>query len=160
MQIPIEQLKETPGEPMVFELDASAETLDLLEEGVRFTGQVFVCLTATYHNGSVLLQASLRTKVVLACSRCLQQFLCPLEGWFEEEVQVEEISALDVSDLVREHYFGVFPLKPLCRSSCLGLCVSCGTNQNEQRCDCYETPVDHRLSILKKLLSEQQHEEV
>jgi len=153
MQISIQQLKKTPAHPVPFSFTASAEAMDLLEEGVQAAQPVTVFLSATYHGGSVLLQGKMSTTVSLECSRCLKRFAYPLEIDIDEQVPVDDQLTLDVSGLLREHYFTMFPAKPLCHSACRGLCPSCGINQNDEQCDCQTTQEDHRFSSLKKLLS-------
>jgi uncharacterized protein len=152
MLISVQELKKVPDQPVEFNFATSAEELDLAEEGIRSVDPVTVCLRATCHNGIVLLQGKMRTTVVLECSRCLHRFIAPLETDFEEEAPVDDLQTLDLSDMLREHYFAMFPAKPLCRLSCKGLCAMCGVNKNDEQCDCQPEPEDHRLSILKKLL--------
>ena len=36
------------------------------------------------------------------------------------------------------------PMKPLCASSCLGLCLHCGANLNQKRCECGSAAPDSR----------------
>jgi uncharacterized protein len=153
MLISIQQLKKTPAQPVTFAFTVSAEALDLPEEDAQPVETVDVVLRATYHNGVVLLQGEMRTTVILECSRCLNRCAAPLETGFEEQVPAEDMLTLEVSDMIREHYFAMLPAKPLCHPSCRGLCAQCGVNRNEEQCDCQTAHEDHRLSVLSKLLS-------
>jgi len=40
------------------------------------------------------------------------------------------------------------PYIPLCKESCLGLCVTCGVNLNEETCNCKKEIIDPRLADL------------
>ena len=57
---------------------------------------------------------------------------------------------LDLGPLVREAIVLELPLAPLCRADCGGLCPSCGTDRNEEECDCL-APADPRWAILSLL---------
>lgn len=153
MQISILQLKKSPDQPVTIAFAASAEALDLLEEGIQFMEPVTVDLKATYLNGSVLLQGGIRTTVILECSRCLLRFPYLLEIDLAEEIPEEESLSFVLTDLLREYYFSSLPVRLLCHPLCRGLCALCGVNQNDKQCDCQQTQGDQRLSILNKLLS-------
>jgi uncharacterized protein len=155
LHISIEFLKKEPGVEHSFSFEEEAAHLDLQEDGVEFRKPLDVRLTAKYSNGKVFLNGSLRTEVVQACSRCLQSFSCLLKSFFQEEVEVEDQLVLSMADLVREAVIFEIPLKPLCHEFCKGLCFTCGNNLNEKQCDCRLEQVDHRMSLLKKMLEQE-----
>jgi len=43
---------------------------------------------------------------------------------------------IDLDSLVIEQIFLALPVKILCSDRCRGLCPHCGTNLNEESCDC------------------------
>jgi len=57
---------------------------------------------------------------------------------------------LDVRALLAEQVHLALPMKLLCREDCEGLCPQCGTDLNENECDC-RPPVDPRLAPLAEL---------
>ncbi|MBS4030955.1 MAG: DUF177 domain-containing protein [Clostridiales bacterium] len=154
MHISVEDLKNMPGETLTYTFTAAAEQLDLTDEEVEFLEPLTVELLATYSNGKINVEGSLHSKVALGCSRCLRTFVFPLAETFADEVQAGDMATLDIDDWVREAYFIGLPLKPLCHEACKGLCPRCGSDMNEKQCDCLIDEVDHRLSVLKKLLEE------
>lgn len=155
LQISIERLKKAPGTEHSFYFTEDAARLGLKEDGVEFAEPLEIQLTAKYSNGKVFLSGSLRTRVVQACSRCLQSFSSSLKSFFQEEAEVGEKTVLNLAELVRELVILELPLKPLCHELCRGLCPNCGINLNEKQCDCRLEQVDHRMSVLKKLLEQQ-----
>lgn len=155
LHISIERLKNTPGIEQSFRFTKDAAHLGLKEDGVEFAEPLDIRLTAKYSNGKVFLNGSLRTKVVQACSRCLQSFSFLLKSFFQEEAEVGEETVLNLAELVREIVLLELPLKPLCHELCKGLCANCGSNLNEKQCDCRLEQVDHRMSVLKKLLEQE-----
>jgi DUF177 domain-containing protein len=116
----------------------------------------------------------IETSARLSCSRCLEEYSLPLDLPFdlfyttEPEGTRGADTRLDDDMVTRVHYDGVridvrsllseqvylgLPLKPLCRTDCLGLCPRCGTNLNTDACACAEErSEDPRLRVLKNLL--------
>jgi len=106
------------------------------------------------------------------CSRCLEPFRLPVAERFdlrylpvseassdaEREVDDEDLEtsyyendAIDLNELLREQFYLVLPMKPLCKEDCRGLCAQCGTNLNTGTCDCAPVWEDPRLAPLRGL---------
>ena len=115
-----------------------------------------------------------RTRLELACSRCLEPFEVPVDAAFElryvpqaenagegeREIEEDDLNTayyreglLDVLDLLREQFQLALPMKPLCSEACRGLCPQCGANLNRTECDCAPAWEDPRLAPLKSLLT-------
>ena len=58
---------------------------------------------------------------------------------------------IDLEPLVRDQVVLAFPVQPLCRENCAGLCQVCGGNRNEQPCACPVDAGDSRFAVLKRL---------
>ncbi|MBT0665792.1 DUF177 domain-containing protein [Geobacter pelophilus] len=109
--------------------------------------------------------------VTLACSRCLAAYETGLKSEFtifyskskdrftpDEEVELGEkelVSAyyegdeIDVAPEIADHVLIELPLKPLCTTSCQGLCSTCGADLNTTTCRCSETSTGFAFSALK-----------
>jgi uncharacterized protein len=115
----------------------------------------------------------LKTRLELACSRCLEPFDLPVNETFElryvpqvaeaggdeREIENDDLTTayyrdgvLDIVDLLREQFLLVLPMKPLCGAACRGLCAQCGANLNRTECTCGPAWEDPRLAPLKRLL--------
>jgi DUF177 domain-containing protein len=115
-----------------------------------------------------------RTRIEMACSRCLEPFETPVDAAFdlryvpqaenageaEREIAEEDLATafyreglLDVGELLREQFQLALPMKPLCSEDCRGLCPVCGANQNRAACDCAPRWEDARLAPLKGLVN-------
>ena len=113
-------------------------------------------------------------EVRLACSRCTQPAPfgvdAPFELTFIPETDREEgegevelkASDLDVGtydgeaveleETLREQLLLSFPIAPLCREACKGLCSRCGADKNEGDCTCPpEPPAGDRWAALKNV---------
>lgn len=118
------------------------------------------------------LAGRVRTELELTCSRCAEPYRFPVDATFdqrylpasaasaeaESEVGDDDLETsyysddqIDLSDLMREQFYLVLPMKPLCREDCKGLCAQCGTNLNTGTCDCAPVWEDPRLAALKSL---------
>ena len=115
-----------------------------------------------------------RTRLELACSRCIEPFVVPVDASFdlryvphaenagegEREIGEEDLTTayyreglLDLTDLLREQFQLALPMKPLCSDDCRGLCSECGANLNRTTCGCTPKWEDPRLAPLKSLLN-------
>jgi uncharacterized protein len=118
------------------------------------------------------LVGSVRTRLELSCSRCLEPFTMPIDSTFDlrylpvgtesvdrdREVSEDDLDAsvyredeIDLNELLREQFYLALPMKPLCRDDCAGLCPQCGTNRNTATCACAPQWEDPRLAPLKRL---------
>jgi uncharacterized protein len=118
------------------------------------------------------LVGSVKAELELACSRCLEPLRLPVAAPFdlrylpaaraaeepEREVREEDLGTsyydhdeLDLNELMREQFYLVLPMKPLCREDCRGLCPQCGINRNTGTCGCSLAWEDPRLAALKSL---------
>ena len=134
------------------------------------TGTVSLIRTAD----GILVTACLETTVQLECCRCLEPFLVPIRLEVEEEFHptidirtgavlpvpdteedattIDEQHVLDLTEVVRQAVFLALPMNPLCSLECAGLCPLCGTNLNQEQCQCEPDVVDPRLEALRQLL--------
>jgi uncharacterized protein len=115
------------------------------------------------------------TELELPCSRCLEPFRLPVNAAFdlrylpasemshdeEREIEEEDLETsyyrddqIDLNELLREQFYLVLPMKPLCDDDCKGLCPQCGTNRNTGTCECDTGWEDPRLAPLKELKRE------
>ena len=124
----------------------------------------------------IYFQGSIQGRVAVPCSRCLDIvhtdfatetrviFLPPTsEAVSNEESSVGSTDALDLfvhdstildlRPLVREQVVLAFPVQPLCREDCAGLCQVCGGNRNAAPCTCQTETAEPRFAILKQLRS-------
>ena len=109
------------------------------------------------------LKASIKTKLKLNCSRCLEAFIYPIDIDIEErftnnkelheneEIIFVDSDSFDIANVVENVIISTLPIKRLCTDSCKGLCYQCGKNLNEGACHCETNDVDLRLAKLQEL---------
>ena len=105
------------------------------------------------------------------CSRCLKKYKNVIEKEEDLFISSERISLedkdadvfyiqlkngyIEIDDVVEEIFHINRPIKPLCDENCKGLCPECGTNLNDEKCDCDTEEIDPRMEQLKDLLDEE-----
>lgn len=108
----------------------------------------------------VVASGRVRGRWTAICSRCLvpleQEFDLRLREVFEEDPLEDETYPLsqdeiDLDQPLRDLVVPELPIVPLCDPECLGLCPTCGTNRNEDPCQCDTTPLDPRWEALRDL---------
>lgn len=120
-------------------------------------------------DGVVHVTGTLRAILEVECRRCLTAvphrvdlgidwlYDPGLEGEPEEEGVFpldRDSGALDLTPQIREELVLNEPPYPLCRPECEGLCPKCGTNLNEESCDCEEETGDPRWEQLYEQLED------
>jgi uncharacterized protein len=133
------------------------------------SGPLDVRLDAHGDDGIVYVNGELTVDLELACSRCLdpvhEHLTIPFHEQFkavaavkgdEEESDILTVvgDKLELQPYVEEAFLLYVPFAPLCSKACKGLCPQCGTNLNEQECDCSREVIDPRLAALKDLFKE------
>jgi uncharacterized protein len=81
------------------------------------------------------------------CVRCLEGFKQPLHTNFQElytfslesisedEETIPEDGYLDFEEAINDYIFLEYPINPLCKPDCRGLCMICGQNLNIGPCE-------------------------
>lgn len=103
--------------------------------------------------------------ITIPCDRCLQDVPTRFELDFVKNVDLDEsnearVDELDEKNYIDGYYLDVdkllyneiligWPTKVLCSESCKGICSVCGQNLNEGTCDCEDTSLDPRMSVIR-----------
>ncbi|WP_297200565.1 YceD family protein [Thermanaeromonas sp.] len=173
MKIGIHELKMKPGTQLKFSLEESWRDIQVGRESIPVVAPVRVEGELTNTGKFIYLKGHAWTELELACARCLEVFVYPLEVPLEEEycteavfqslpetdtlrdeVRVYEGDILDLRPAVEEAFILALPMKWVCREECRGLCPWCGKNLNTEQCNCRGEEVDPRLLKLSELLSQ------
>ena len=101
----------------------------------------------------------------IPCDRCLEPVKFPFQLKFIKNVDLQESDDaqsdeldeknyidgynLDVDKLLYNEILIGWPMKILCSEDCKGICNVCGQNLNEGTCDCEDTSLDPRMSVIR-----------
>ena len=102
-------------------------------------------------------------KTTLECARCLTAFeqqlnwtMTELYAFTEKSVSesgliVPEDAQIDLRPLIRDYALLEFPIRPICKPNCKGLCPICGQDLNVRDCGHRPHEDESPFSVLKKL---------
>ena len=113
----------------------------------------------------LLISGSAELTITIPCDRCLQDVPTCFELEFKKNVDLDASSDagedeldeknyidgynLDVDKLLYNEILIGWPTKVLCSDDCKGICSVCGQNLNEGTCDCEDTSLDPRMSVIR-----------
>ena len=140
----------------------------IIFEGDEITAVDPVCVEGmiTTYEDMLVMKATIKTKLNLTCSRCLDTFIYPIDIEIEErftnneelrneeDVIFVEGDSINITEIIENSIISTLPIKRLCKSDCKGLCSSCGANKNTSSCNCNNEDVDIRLAKLRELFGE------
>ena len=92
-----------------------------------------------------------RPRRVYVCARCLKSVKDHVGQPFELFYEIKGREDLETLNDLREILILDHPIRFICREECRGLCLSCGVNLNETRCNCEGIDRSAPFSQLKKL---------
>ena len=165
MILSVSKIKQNPGLSLNFEVsgkvpaEVAAEFPEFsVEQPVEFSGTVT-------NEGKVAFRVtgSYKAQVGYSCGRCLKECTKQVSGDIEA-LFCEDISGIDqdeidvrcmdgdklpLADLIMSDIAFEFPMQPLCREDCKGICPVCGADLNNEACSCNVENIDPRWEKLK-----------
>ena len=138
-------------------------------EAISVSGQIHFLRT----RAGILVTGQVHATVTVPCSRCLEPTSVELIATIEEEFKptidiltggklaveeedrallIDEHHILNMTEVIRQALALAWPMHPLCRPDCAGLCPECGHNLNEGPCGCTVDQVDPRWAALRALI--------
>lgn len=122
---------------VTLEEDIGFKELELETKEIRFRQPVKVKVDITKITNAVSANLSLKASFYTGCSRCLEEVNIALSKTLKLSFQVVNTNqVIDFNSDIREEIILDYPMKPLCKPDCLGLCPTCGKNLNEGLCNC------------------------
>ena len=165
MMLDVRDALKNPGQSYPLAAEISLEPMDVLYEVVAFE-DVTMAGQIVGAGESVRLMGVCRARLRAHCALCLCEVEMPIEVEFDEVFAKNP----DVSDpdqyplegyevalniIAKDVLLLELPMRFVCGANCRGLCPSCGTNRNHQRCTCHEGRASkHPLAALSELLTE------
>lgn len=155
-------------EPLIIDTQVDIDALVQSRRDIQKAKPLDIHLEAQYLPGrTIKVTGTMKTEMVMACSRCLNDTTYYLDMEFneqftqnakeaddednEDDLLFNESDSIDLRPYIEENVLLQLPFIPLCSDDCKGLCPVCGTNQNEQQCGCSKEKVDPRLAGLADL---------
>jgi len=129
-EIPRDGFLEIKEKVSAQELGFSVEDLKVLVP-LKVTGEI------EKTRSSVSAQLEISGKYEFLCARCLEPVVQQRKDEFEINVETQPTDEfIDLGEEIRQEL--VLSLSPivLCKEDCKGLCLTCATNLNKEKCKC------------------------
>ncbi len=128
------QVNRVPAEGVKEHAVYDPAALDMEREDIRPTGPFDVDAQITLVDKELVVIADIHCAVHMTCARCLEAFEAPVGPRAIFSYSVEPDDLVDITEDVRQEIILAYPMVPVCRADCKGLCATCGQNLNERAC--------------------------
>ncbi|MCM8757875.1 MAG: DUF177 domain-containing protein, partial [Candidatus Omnitrophica bacterium] len=113
------------------------QDLDLDTETIKFIYPLDIKAFVVKIKNAVSVDVEVKSKFHTYCSRCLKDLEIDLHKQLKFNYMLEKNQEfLNIDEDIREALILDYPVKPLCKPQCLGLCLRCGKDLNEGPCNC------------------------
>lgn len=129
--------REVPPDGLNLAQDFSPQSLELDTEVIKFNAPVKVRAQIAKLQDNLLANLEIKVKGISLCSRCLEEFELELSKEAQLSYALNDaLQKIDLDPDIREEIILDYPIKPLCKEDCRGLCPACGKNLNQGGCNC------------------------
>jgi len=126
-----------PLDGVALEEKVSPAALDLETEMITLRDPITVRADISKITNAVTINLTLEALMYANCSRCMSEFHFDFKENMRLSYQVDKSDpVIDLDPDIREEIILAYPIKPLCKTDCKGLCAKCGKNLNEGGCSC------------------------
>lgn len=126
-----------PFDGLTLEEEVSPREIELETERVRLRQPVKAKAGILKITNAVSVNLTLNASIYTDCSRCLNEVKIDLNKEVKLNYRVSSPGeVIDLNPDIREEIILEYPIKPLCKPDCKGLCPKCGKNLNEGSCKC------------------------
>ena len=166
MQIHLSDISSSEGMRIQKTAEFGMDTITFQSGSFPVLAKEPIELTITNTGDRVLeLEGSGLVIVGIPCDRCLEDVEVKVTLDFKHKIDTESDAydqsedldennyidgySLDVEQLVYNELLVGWPTKILCSEDCKGICNVCGQNLNKGTCNCEDTGLDPRMSVIR-----------
>ncbi len=165
----IVKLNELDAGTVSLDWEETPEALHIQDEDLQFVGPIRTRIEFVKVGESISASGKTHADLRLECVRCLEPVSFSISSDFKfvfqknrpESMNDDEDETLiwldrsgdkvDLGKEIKDYILLEMPLNPLCKTSCEGLCPTCGENLNLTQCNCTTTRIDPRWEALRAL---------
>ena len=129
------QVSRVPEEGLALHEACDPGLLDMERDDIRLPEPFTIDAHVVLADRELVVTTSIRYPLRMLCGRCLDEFRSLIEVDTVFSYQVQPTDAVDIADDVRQEIILAYPMIPICRPECKGLCRSCGWNLNAGPCE-------------------------
>ncbi len=108
--------------------------LDMEREDIHLDQPFTVDAAITKADEELVVSVQIRCPARFSCARCLEEFRSDVVTQTVLSYKVRPTDIVDITEDVRQEIILAYPMIPVCRPDCKGLCSSCGQNLNAAAC--------------------------
>lgn len=171
MLINLSELFTSEGKVRHYTLDIEMKQFQAPDGVYEVVNQKPVILKVTNAGDRTLVvEGEADLSLMIPCDRCLEpvknDFHLAIERTLDmkltEEERLDDLDEqpylkgynLDVDRLVCDELLLNLPMKILCDEDCRGICNSCGANLNHNTCECDQSSLDPRMSVIQDIFKQ------
>ena len=109
-------------------------TMDMDRSDIRLIEPFEVDVFVAKADQELVVKVDIRCPVHMTCARCLEEFDRGLTADALFSYKVQPTDVVDITEDVRQEIILAYPMIPVCRPDCKGLCLFCGQNLNRAAC--------------------------
>ena len=129
--------RQIPDEGLTLIEEFNPKLLGLDTDLIKFLEPLKAKAVISKSYNAVFVGIVLSSAINISCSRCLKEAKKGFRKEVELDYAVDKLEPIIELDLdIREEIILDYPIKPLCKIDCRGLCPKCGANLNEGGCNC------------------------
>ena len=137
MKIAVNQI---PSEGIVLTEQVAPEKLDLETGIIKFRAPLEIQAKVQRITNAVTVLLNFQASIATICGRCLKDIQVNINKDVQLHYSVDNsVLTIDLDPDIREEIILDYPINPLCKADCKGLCLKCGKNLNEGGCTCGTT---------------------
>lgn len=119
------------------EEEIKASELDLDRASIKLRQPVRVRAEIFKITNAVTIDLLIEALMSFECSRCLSEFPLDFNKNIRFSLKLDRpVQIIDLNDDIRQEIILAYPIKPLCKDDCRGICLGCGRDLNKDNCSC------------------------
>ncbi len=103
---------------------------------VKFVTSITASIDFRLIEKQLFIEAVTACRLRTICSRCLEEFELSFEKEHHFDYNTRDLEFVDITPGIRGDIIMEYPVKPLCKKDCEGICPGCGMNLNIESCRC------------------------
>lgn len=128
------QVSQVPDEGLKSRATYDPTLMDMDRDDIHLTDPFEVEAFITRADRELVVDVDIRAALTLTCARCLEEFPRTVSADALFSYTVKPTDTVDITDDVRQELILTYPMVPICRPDCKGLCHVCGQNLNLGPC--------------------------
>ena len=129
--------RQIPQEGLTLIEEFSPKDLDLDTEIIKFLSPIKVKAKILKSYNAISISLGITSLVNTVCCRCLRDLNLDFTKEIKLNYAVDKLNPIiELDSDIREEIILDSWMKPLCKIDCKGLCLNCGNDLNEGKCNC------------------------